>query len=205
MTEKDYNPKQKEMKAMGQQPKEEIKQKLETPVKKEDKKTEAEEKKKETEKKETKKPSKKVKKEEVTVNGRNVHVSTKYAIAICKFIKKKRIGDAIRDLEQVAQMKKSVPMKGEYAHRKGKGKFASGSGKYPLAASKHFIVLLKSLAGNANNHEIDEPVISEAVANFAARPLGRFGRVKRKRTHLKLVAREMKVKETKKKIEEVKK
>ena len=151
-------------------------------------------------KSEIKKPAKKIKKEEVYVNAKSVSVSTKYAMSICKFIKGKRIGDAIRDLEQVILLKKSVPMKGEYSHRKGKGK---SGGAFPQRASKQFVVLLKSLAGNANNHEISEPIIVEASANWAPAPKGKFGRIRRKRTHVTLKAIEMKIKETKK-IEEKK-
>ena len=160
--------------------------------KKEEQKTEdkkPEEKKKTKE--EPKKPAKKIKKEEVFVNAHSVVVSTKYAFNICKFIKGKRIGDAIRDLEQVALLKKSVPMKGEYSHRKGRG---MSGGAYPQKAAKQFIILLKSLAANADNHEINEPVIVEASANWAPAPRGRFGRIRRKRTHITLRAVEMKIK-----------
>ncbi len=221
MTEKNYNPNQKERNAMKKQTAKAEKSITEkAPVEKPEEKKPVEEKLEETnqeevsekaeetkednkkaakegkkEKSETKKAAKKVKKEEVYVNAKSVPVSTKYAISICKFVKGKRVGDAIRDLEQVVLMKKPVPMKGEYAHRKGKG---MSSGKYPQSAAKHFIVLLKSLAGNANNHEILEPVIVEAMANWAPAPMGRFGRVKRKRTHVMLVAKEMKIKENKK-------
>ena len=225
MTEKNYNPNQKEKKSMKKQPKakiaeikskkeekiveEKIKERLEeskeaeTPIteetqKIEDKKIEDEiakapktEKTKE-EKDKAKKPSKKIKKDEVYVNAKSVPVSTKYAINICKFIKGKRIGDAIRDLEQVILLKKAVPMKGEYSHQKGKG---MSGGSFPQKASKHFVVLLKSLAGNADNHEINEPIITEAIANWAQAPKGRFGRVRRKRTHITLKAVEMKIKE----------
>lgn len=217
MTEKNYNPNQKDKKAMKKQPKKakdkiveaeskQEKKAIETPEKEkvqeiEGKKTEENikevqklEKIKE-EKPESKKTTKKIKKEEVEVNAKSVPISTKYAINICKFVKGKRIGDAIRDLEQVILLKKSVPMKGEYAHQKGKG---MSGGSFPQRASKHFIVLLKSLAGNANNHEINEPVIFKASANWAAGPRGKFGRVRRKRTHVSLKAREIKIKENKK-------
>ncbi len=222
MTEKNYTPNQKEGKAMKKQPKAKIienkprkeeqevhanakhseekveekiekEKEIETPIKEEA--TKVEEKKTKQEKTEVKKSVKKIKKEEVYVNAKSVPISTKYAINICKFVKGKRVGDAIRDLEQVILLKKSVPMKGEYSHRKGKG--LSG-GSFPQRASKHFIILLKSLAGNANNHEIDEPIIIEASANWAPAPRGRFGRVRRKRTHITLRAREMKIRENKK-------
>ena len=45
---------------------------------------------------------------------------------------------------------------------------------------------------------------AEAVANLASRPYGRFGRWRRKRTHIKLVAKELK-KKTKQKQTEKKK
>jgi ribosomal protein L22 len=216
MTEKNYNPNQKESKAMKKQPKQSAPKIVDTKSKAEDKVDEkleeqkenateipvAEEETKKTEdkktkedKKEIKKPVKKIKKSEVYVNAKSVPISTKYAMSICKFVKGKRIGDAIRDLEQVMLLKKSVPMKGEYSHRKGKG---MSGGAFPQRASGYFIVLLKSLAGNANNHEIDEPIIVEATANWAPAPRGRFGRVRRKRTHITLRAVEMKIKEKKK-------
>ena len=139
-----------------------------------------------------KQPAKKIKKDEVAVNANGVHVSTKYAIAICEFIRRKKVEKAIEELEEVLAMKRHIPMRGEYAHKKGKGKVASGAGKYPQYATEQFIVLLKSLLGNANNHDVEEPVIVEAVANFGDRPLGRFGRWSRKRTKIHLVAREAK-------------
>jgi ribosomal protein L22 len=226
MTEKNYNPDQKTMKAFKKQPKqnmpkiaetkpkiedkveEKIEDKSETETLKKDETQKAEEAKPEKrteeipksektkdEKAEAKKPAKKIKKEEVYVNAKSVPVSTKYAINICKFVKGKRIGDAIRDLEQVELLKKSVPMKGEYSHRKGKG---MSGGAFPQRASKQFIILLKSLAGNADNHEINEPFIFEASANWAPAPKGKFGRIRRKRTYITLKAKEMKIKEKKK-------
>lgn len=167
-------------------------------IKEEEKKSEerAEQEKQKAEPK--KKPAKKIAKEEVVVNAKNVPVSTKYAIAICRYIKGNEIKNARRYLEEVKKLKKSIPMKGEYAHKKDSGKLASGSGKYPVQASEQFIALLKTLAANATNHDILNPVITEAIANKASTPLGRFGRWKRKRTHIILKAREKKVKQTKK-------
>ena len=163
-----------------------------TPVKKEEKI----EVKKPEEKKETKKETlvKKIKKTETKANGRSLPISTKYAVAICKFIKNKKISTAIDDLEQVLNYKKAVPMKGEIPHRKGK----MYSGRYPKKASENFLKLLKSLLANANAEEIENPIIVKAVANMASRPFGRFGRIKRKRTHVTLIAKEKKLKGVKK-------
>jgi large subunit ribosomal protein L22 len=193
--EKQYAPTKTEKKMT----KEKVAVSAEAPVKtekKEDKKSETvKTEDKVVEKKEKKQPVKKIKKEFAVVNAVNVPVSTKYAVEICKFIKKKKIGDAIRDLEEVIAKKKHIPMIGEYGHKHGRGKIASGAGKYPVDASKHFIVLLKSLSGNANANDMNEPYVAEANANKAPRPMGRFGRWERKRSHVKLVARELKVRE----------
>ncbi len=210
MTEKNYNPQQKEKKAMKKQkaiksspnavasPKEkkpEIadantnphsdlhKEKPTEVVKTEEKKPETA---KEV-KKEVKKEVPKVKKSEISARGVNLPISTKDAKFICKFVVKKRIGDAIRDLEQVERGGKAVPMKGEIPHRKGK---RIASGRFPKKAAKNFIVLLKSLAANANEGNLDEPIIVEAIANMAARPYGRFGRTQKKRTHVKIIAKD---------------
>ena len=148
----------------------------------------------EDKKEEKKKPVKtkpKDKKFDAVINGRSLPISTKKSRDICKFIRGKKIERAISELEEVLAKKRAVPMKGEIPHRKGK----MMSGGYPKNATEHFIKLLKSLQANANTNEIENPFISEAVANIGQRPLGRFGRWQRKRTHIKLVAREKKIKQ----------
>ena len=141
-------------------------------------------------KKETRKPKK-----EAVVNSFNAHLSTKTSSYVCKFIKNKSIEDAISDLELVIVQKKVVPMKGEIPHRKGKGIM---SGRYPRNAAEHFIKLLKTLKGNSNVNGIEEPIIVEAVANLGERPFGKFGAVRRKRTHIRIVAKNKIIKEKKK-------
>jgi len=182
MTEKDYNPEQRNAKAMKRQ--EKMKKQKIVEIEKADKKTEEKTEKKKVEKK----IEKVVKKDEAIVNGRSLPISTKYSMAICRFIKNKSIEKAMADLENVLIFKKAVPMKGEIPHRKGK----IMSGRYPINAVKEFIVLLKNLKGNSNVNGLDEPIIVEAISNKASRPYGRFGSVQRKRTHVKIIAREKK-------------
>ncbi len=153
-------------------------------TKMEEKKEEKSEEKKE-QAKETAKPAKKPKTEAI-VNSFNAHLSTKTSGAVCRFIVGKDINTAIEDLEKVAAGKKVVPMRGEIPHKKGKGIMA---GRYPKYAAEHFINLLKTLTGNANVNNLEEPVIAEAIANIGERPFGRFGAVRRKRTHIKIIAK----------------
>ena len=135
----------------------------------------------------------KVKKTKAVVNSFNLPISTKHSIAVCKFIKGKKIENAMNDLEKVISKKLPVKMKGEIPHRKG-----MMSGRYPKKAAQHFIKLLKSLSGNVNVNELESPMITEAVANIGSRPYGRFGRVRRKRTHIKIITKEKVNKEAKK-------
>ena len=125
-------------------------------------------------------------KTDASVNVPNVPISRKYSMAICKFIKNKKISEAIIDLEQVIKLRKAVPMKGEIPHRKGKGMM---SGRFPKIASENFIRILKSLSANAVYNNLNEPIIVECVANTGVRPYGRFGSVRKKRTHIKIVAK----------------
>ncbi len=141
------------------------------------------------ENKEEKKERPKIKKTETVVNSYNLPISTKYSVAICKFIKNKKIQDAIKDLEQVLVKKKAIPMKGEIPHRKGKRMM---SGRFPKKATEYFIKTLKNLSSNVSMNDLENPIITEAVANIGSRPYGRFGRIRRKRTHIKIKAKEKK-------------
>ena len=130
----------------------------------------------------------KKKKTEAIVMAQNIPISTKHSAAICRFIKNKKIDSAISDLEAVLKFKKVVPMRGEIPHRHGKGMM---SGRFPKKASENFIKLLKSLKANSNYNGLEDPIIVEAVANIGERPFGRFGAVRKKRTHIKLVAKDI--------------
>src|SRR3989344_5703673 len=112
---------------------------VETPVKKEERKLVKE----------------KPKKTEAVINVSNIPMSTKHSMALCDFIRNRKIVDAVKDIEQVLKMKKAVPMKGEIPHRKGKGIM---SGRFPQNASENFLKLLQSLIANANYNGIEDPI-----------------------------------------------
>lgn len=141
-----------------------------------------------TEEKEPVKEEKKVevkKKEKSITRGKDLWMSTKHSIAICKFIKNKKINEAMDMLNLVIKKKKAVPMVGELPHRKGIER-----GRYPIKASKIFIKLLKSLDGNSRVNGIENPLIKTAKADVATRPYRRFGSRRFKRTNVLLVAGE---------------
>lgn len=130
---------------------------------------------------------KKPKKDEAVVRAEGLPISTKQSMALGMFVKFKKINVAIKDLEDVLKFKRAVPMKGEIPHRKGPGMM---SGRFPQKSTETFIKLLKSLAANAEYVSLENPVIVEVVPNMGARPYGRFGAVRRKRTNLLIRAKE---------------
>ncbi|MBI2630168.1 hypothetical protein HYW76_03625 [Candidatus Pacearchaeota archaeon] len=160
--------------------------------KEEDTKTEIKEEVKTEEKKgkEKKKQERKIR-EQAVVNGKDLGISKKQSMDICRFIKGKRVEQAIKELEEVVKMKRALPMRGEIPHRHG-----MMSGRYPKTACGVFIMLLKSLQSNASEGGIMTPQIIMAKANKASRPFRRFGSRKFKRTHVSLIAKEYIVKDT---------
>lgn len=135
-------------------------------------------------------------KELAVVNGVSLRISPKNSKFICKMIMKKEINDAIRMLEEVILKKRVVKMNGaEIPHRKGKGVM---SGRYPVNAAREIIVLLKQLKANAVINQVENAVITLAIANKATLPFKKEGK-RGKRAHIHMEARDKnKIKGTKK-------
>jgi len=122
----------------------------------------------------------KPKKNEAVVNGRNLPIGIKHAVALCNYIRGKQIDTAIRMLEEIKKDKKAIPMRGEIPHRHG-----MMSGRYPVKAAGVMIILLKSLKSNAIQHELElEKFKIFAMPNVASRPYKKFGKGRFKRTHV---------------------
>lgn len=169
----------------------EIKVETKEEMKKENTKVEKIESKEETkieEKVETKKKieeKKFVPKEKAVVNGVSLRISPKDSKFICKAIKGKTIEFGIELLEKVIMKKAVIEMRGaEIPHRKGKGIM---SGRYPVNASKEFIILLKQLKANSQVAGIENPIIKLAMANKASEPF-KTDRRRGKRTHVYIEA-----------------
>jgi len=140
-----------------------------------------------TEVKVEKKTEKLNKKTEAVVNGMNLSMGLKHAMAICNMIRNKDIDESIKILEEVEKYKRAVPMRGEIPHRHG-----MMSGRYPIKATGIMVKLLKSLKSNAIQNELElEKFKIFAMANNASRPYRRFGQGRFKRTHvtIKLIPR----------------
>jgi ribosomal protein L22 len=137
------------------------------------------------------------KKTEAVVNGMNLSMGLKHAMAICNFIRGKDIDSSIKMLEEVEKYKRAIPMRGEIPHRHG-----MMSGRYPIKATGIMIKLLKSLKSNAIQNELElEKFKIFAMPNVAPRPYKKFGAGRFKRAHVTIklipIADNKKIKEKK--------
>lgn len=130
------------------------------------------------------------KKEEAVARGDSVPISKKHSMFIGYFIKGKTIDASIAQLQEVIKFKRAIPFTGEIPHRSDPGMM---SGRYPINASKHFINMLKALKGNVlvNGMDLDKTRIFSVMANWAHRPQTKGG-ARSKRTHITIIAREIK-------------
>ncbi|MEK6851692.1 MAG: 50S ribosomal protein L22, partial [Candidatus Thermoplasmatota archaeon] len=79
--------------------------------------------------------------------GRELPISPKKAVELCRAIRGKTVEDAKDYLERVMAMKQAVPMK-RYktmiAHKAG-----IGPGRYPVKVARHFLKVLQRAEENA--------------------------------------------------------
>lgn len=127
------------------------------------------------------------------VTGRDLSISTKQSVEICKFIRGKSIKKSKELLEKVINGELAVPFtrfNRDMGHKKGK----IAAGRYPNKASSELLKLINSLEANAQNKGLDSNslYIKKIVANRASQPwhFGRLRRRKMKRTHIEITAEE---------------
>jgi large subunit ribosomal protein L22 len=136
----------------------------------------------------------KMEKGHVPASGRDLGISTKKSVEICRFLKGKQVEKAKIFLKKVVDMTSAVPMtryKTDTGHKKG-----IGPGRYPVKAAAAILVVLESAEANAKNKGINSKdlMIVHMAAHRAARPwhFGRKKRQKMKRTHIEVVLAEVK-------------
>lgn len=87
--------------------------------------------------------------------GKDLRVSYKNSIEVCKAIRGMAVEDAKKFLEEVMEKKRPVPFlkhKGHISHRKGAG---FGPGKFPINAAKAVLDLLNVVENNAEYKGLD--------------------------------------------------
>lgn len=88
--------------------------------------------------------------------GRELRVSPKSSVEICRAVRKKSVRDAKEFLNDVVTMKRPVPMKKfklGVAHRRGLEK--AYAGRYPVKAASQILKVLESAEANAEYKGLD--------------------------------------------------
>jgi len=86
--------------------------------------------------------------------GRELDMSPKHAVEVCRFIRGKKVSVAEDLLKKVVEKEVAVPFlryKHSISHRRGK----LGPGKYPVKTAKHLLKLLHDVKANAEVKGID--------------------------------------------------
>jgi len=119
--------------------------------------------------------------------GRNLRISRKSSVEIARFIRGKKAGKAIAELEKVVKKERFIPFTrymSNVGHRKG-----GGIGKFPVKASQEFIKVIKNGVENAKYSGLgDNLYIVESIVNNGRRfrtPKRHIGRLP-KITHIKI-------------------
>lgn len=121
--------------------------------------------------------------------GKDLPVSFKHCVNICKFLKGKDLDKAMEYLEKVVEKEKAIPWK-KYRMKQGHKK-GMGPGKYPIKASKHIIKVLKNLKNNAVDKGLSENLrIIHAAANRAVSKEARSRYMRGRSTNVEFVAEE---------------
>jgi len=114
--------------------------------------------------------------EGVKASGRDLRISPKAAREICNSIRRTRLDEARRFLQDVIDMKRAVPYrrhKKEVPHKAGLDKWYAG--RYPVKAAREILKILDSLEANCEDQGFDvERVRLVHVAAQRARVLKRF-------------------------------
>ena len=103
----------------------------------------------------------------VLASGREIQISHKHAREICNAIRGKLVDKAKEYLEEVIEMKRSVPFK---RHHKKVGHRSDlvgwDVGRYPVKAAQKILELLNSLEKNAENKglEVDRLLLFHAAS-----------------------------------------
>ncbi|MBD3259476.1 50S ribosomal protein L22 [Candidatus Woesearchaeota archaeon] len=124
--------------------------------------------------------------------GTDLDISTKHAVEICSFLRRKPLEKAKIILQNVMLKKQAVPFKRHKRDIPHRTKI--GPGRYPVKASQRILKLLESVTANAQNLGLatGKLEIYHINAHHASRPVkgGRHRGRNMKRTHVEVVVRE---------------
>ena len=89
--------------------------------------------------------------------GKELKISPKYSVEVCRELKGKKVKEAIEYLEKVIALKQPVPLKRYNKKVPHKGNLVKAcAGRYPVKVAKHILKVIRSAISNARYKGLDE-------------------------------------------------
>ncbi len=129
--------------------------------------------------------------------GRDLPISLKDAVNLCRALKGMRLEDAKDYLEDIINKKRAVPYfryLDSISHRRG-----IGPGKYPVKEAKYFLKILENAEANAEDKDLDTDNLyimhiaahkGRIFKSYTPRAYGRSTEIRRDRVHLEVILEE---------------
>src|SRR5579885_3137227 len=92
----------------------------------------------------------------VLASGRDLNISYKEAVELCRYLKGKSLDEAKKILEEVIELKRAIPyrtFKKKVPHHRFDN--SSGPARYPRKVAKNLLKILESLEANAEFKGLD--------------------------------------------------
>lgn len=129
--------------------------------------------------------------------GKNLPISIKDAVNLCRSLKGMKLDDAKDYLEDVMNKRKAVPYfryLDSISHRRG-----IGPGKYPVKEAKYILKVLENAEANAENKDLDTDNLyimhiaahkGEVYKRYTPRAMGRSTEIRRDQVHIEVILEE---------------
>ncbi|USS40874.1 50S ribosomal protein L22 [Thermococcus aggregans] len=133
-------------------------------------------------------------------SGRDLRISPKFSVEVCREIKGMMLNDAIKFLDDVIAKRRPVPLRrfnDSQGHKRGKG---FGPGRYPVKVAKEIKKILLNAKNNAEQKGLDPDrlKIIHAAAHrgpvlrgYIPRAFGRATPFNEQTTHIEIVVEEI--------------
>ncbi len=129
--------------------------------------------------------------------GRNLPISLKDSVNLCRALKGMKLDDAKGYLEDIIKKKRAVPYfryLDSISHRRG-----IGPGKYPVKEAKYILKVLENAEANAENKDLDTDNLyimhiaahkGQIYKRYMPRAFGRSTEIRRDRVHIEVILEE---------------
>ncbi len=129
--------------------------------------------------------------------GKNLPISIKDAVNLCRSLKGMKLDDAKDYLEDVMNKRKAVPYfryLDSISHHRG-----IGPGRYPVKEAKYILKVLENAEANAENKDLDTDNLyimhiaahkGEIYKRYTPRAMGRSTEIRRDQVHIEVILEE---------------